>query len=421
MRKCIFLFFLVSLARGAAQDTNYSYREIDELRQNMQEAQRDWTKSNPELETHVGTARKSQVLNEIEQSKAAAANFTSLEQAYYSRKAKALRAQIEALSPNLTPKFSTDDLSGEMMETMSGLLRNLADDRESIQNRLAELNKPGTPLTNDQVLVRDQLNRELNQVQESYFVLEGQLRILQKDQHTTSKDLNVARAGLESTLAAILNNTEKQAETAKQEARTFDSYYDNLRLAVYKRPDDPVPPPLSAEFIPKSGNAALKSFIGVWDVLNGSPQQVTNGCALQSAELKLLGQGSKMAGSSLTLSYGTPPNGSVCRYSKVLLPLQNPEFIDSYTVDFRYYVEVPPFGNAAKRQILQGALEVELGINSKNEVLVTLDQSISNDNQVLLPELYKKKFRLINKSLPDAPGVAPPAKAQKIPDSLKDR
>lgn len=300
MRRLVFfIFFLGSLAGAAARDSQYDYVEINTLRQEKDKAQREWQKTTPDLEAHAGTAPKSQVLDEINQARAAASRFSNLEQRYYDSRVRLLSDQVRNLEPS---SLSGIDLSRQMIVTMQGMLQNLADDRQSLQNGLDQLGSLKTPLDNDQMVVKEQLNRELQQVQDSYFKLQQEMQNVQNQKHPSPKDLLTTRQALVDTLTLILKDSERQRDVAKQGADLFNSYYGHLRAAVEKRPDEG-PPASSSTPTATPGVPNLKpDFQGTWIVPNDGVPQRLGVCNLKAAEMKLEVKGLNIMG-SLKLSY----------------------------------------------------------------------------------------------------------------------
>ena len=60
----------------------------------------------------------------------------NLEQRYYDSRVRLLSDQVRHLEPS---SLSGIDLSRQMIVTMQGMLQNLADDRQSLQNGLDQL------------------------------------------------------------------------------------------------------------------------------------------------------------------------------------------------------------------------------------------------------------------------------------------
>src|SRR5690349_5130395 len=82
------------VATVAAQQGGYVYMDLNAIRQERDKAQREWQKTNPDLEAHLATSPKSQVLREIEQSRASAARFSDLDVRYFDSRLKTVDEQL---------------------------------------------------------------------------------------------------------------------------------------------------------------------------------------------------------------------------------------------------------------------------------------------------------------------------------------
>src|ERR1035438_2775898 len=126
MRKIsgIFVFTLVVGPWSATQAQDAQYMSVNQLREKYVKAQRDYIATNPNLEAHVLTGPKLQVLREISESEAAAQNFTSSQRQYFSNRSEEFRRQLDSLRPGQAAgdsRILADQMKGMVERQLDGL------------------------------------------------------------------------------------------------------------------------------------------------------------------------------------------------------------------------------------------------------------------------------------------------------------
>jgi hypothetical protein len=217
----------------------------------MQRDQNAWIATSPGMEGHLGTAPKQQVLDEIGDARSAAQRMGDSEMRYQEARIRQVSGQIATLKQ--AAKADTSEEFNKMMSAaVADMLHNLAEDRDSLQDRYDELNKSGIQLRPDQVAVRDWLKTELTQTNDAYLKLERKAREIEKNPHQSRSELESAQAGLLVELSTVMSDAESQKSMVDQERTHFDRYYTYLAAAVAQRPDE-------AQANGKKGQKAVKT------------------------------------------------------------------------------------------------------------------------------------------------------------------
>lgn len=222
--------------RSTAQDSRYI--EVNQLRQNYTRAQEAYLATHRDLETHLLTRPKQQVLREISETEAAARYFTSSQRQYFDRRVQDFNRQVDSLKPGQTAGDARA-LANQMKTMLDRQMDGLDADQRALQARLNDMKAPGTKQTPEQLLIQDRLAKEVAENDRLLVELSRQSREFAKLPPT--EDLEVARKRLMDVYSQLLKNADSQRGLAASEETLLDSYYANLRSVVEKRPNDPTP------------------------------------------------------------------------------------------------------------------------------------------------------------------------------------
>ncbi len=307
MRKIsgIFVFTLLAGQWSVARSQDAQYMSVNQLRDKYIKAQRDYIATNPNLEAHVLTAPKQQVLQEISESEAAAQNFTSSQQQYFAHLSEEFKRQLDSLRPGATAG-DTRILADQMKGMVDRQLDALDNDQAALRSRLNAMNAPGVKLTPAELLIQDRLKKEYAENEAFLAELSRQNRELEKLK--SSGDMETTRIHLSDVYTRLAQNADAQRLLAEHEESIMSSYYSDLRKAVDKRPDGGVSSGATGGSRATTVGVSASSqdvpfsvhFMGTWTLPDRvSPDKTA--CILSASELKI-----ERADKAETISPGKP-------------------------------------------------------------------------------------------------------------------